>query len=287
MTKNSNKKVVLITGCSSGFGLRIAARLASLNYCVIATMRNMSKQNDLVGEISLRGGEADILRLDVSDVDSIKNVVQHIKGKYGRLDALVNNAGYGIGGFFEDLTQEEIREQIETNFFGVQNVTRESIPLMREQKKGTIVNISSISGLYALPCFGAYNASKWALEGFSESLYYELFPFGINVCLIEPGVYKTKIFHENRRCAVNFFNPKSPYYELSQNVQKRINDHVKVINRDPEDVAVLAEKLIGLEHPPFRNIPDASSKIIYALRRFLPFGFFSWAMRRLMRLNSK
>ena len=163
MIENSNKKVVLITGCSSGFGLRIAARLASLDYYVIATMRNLSKQNDLVGEAVLRGGEIDVLRLDVSDINSIKDVVRHIKEKYGRLDVLVNNAGYGIGGFFEDLTQEEIREQIETNFFGVQNVTREAIPLMREQKRGTIVNISSISGLYALPCFGAYNASKWAL----------------------------------------------------------------------------------------------------------------------------
>ncbi|MDP8263961.1 MAG: SDR family NAD(P)-dependent oxidoreductase [Candidatus Aceula lacicola] len=287
MIENSNKKVVLITGCSSGFGLRIAARLASLDYYVIATMRNLSKQNDLVGEAVLRGGEIDVLRLDVSDINSIKDVVRHIKEKYGRLDVLVNNAGYGIGGFFEDLTQEEIREQIETNFFGVQNVTREAIPLMREQKRGTIVNISSISGLYALPCFGAYNASKWALEGFSESLYYELIPFGINVCLVEPGVYKTKIFHENRRCAANFFNTRSPYYELSQGVQKRINDHIKVVNRDPEDVAILIEKLINLDRPPFRNIPDTSSKIIYALRRFLPFSLFSWAIRRLMRPKSK
>ncbi|MDD3374690.1 MAG: SDR family oxidoreductase [Candidatus Omnitrophica bacterium] len=287
MTKKSNKKVVLITGCSSGFGLRIAARLASLDYRVVATMRNLSKQDDLVEEIALRGGEAEILRLDVLDVDSIKNVIKYIKEKYGHLDVLVNNAGYGIGGFFEDLTQEEIHSQMETNFFGVQNVTREALPLMREQRKGTILNISSVSGLYGLPCFGAYNASKWALEGFSESLYYELKPFGINVCLIEPGLYKTKILHENRRYATNFFNPQSPYYKISQSFQKRTNDRVKISGRNPEDVAVLVERLISSNSPPFRNIPDASGKLLYAFRKFLPFGLFSRLVRYVTRLNSK
>ena len=115
------------------------------------------------------------------------------------LDCVVNNAGYGIGGAFEDLTQEEIREQMETNFFGVQNVIREALHLMRNRGEGRIINISSVSGFSASPCFGAYNASKWALEGFSESLRYELKPFGIKVLLIEPGIYKTKILTENRR----------------------------------------------------------------------------------------
>ncbi|MCX5682023.1 MAG: SDR family oxidoreductase [Candidatus Omnitrophica bacterium] len=223
-----------------------------------------------------------IFFLDVTDVESVKNAVSKIKAQHGRLDVLVNNAGYGIGGFFEDLTQDEIRSQMETNFFGVQNVTREVLPLMREQKHGLIINISSISGLAAWPCFGAYNASKWALEGFSESLFYELMPFGIKVCLIEPGVYRTKIFYENRKYATNFFNHDSPYYKTSQIFQKRLNDHIKANDRDPEEVAATVEKLINSENPSFRNIPDSRSRLLYAVRRFLPFRLFSWIAAKVL-----
>ncbi len=275
MVENSNKKNILITGCSSGFGLHIAARLAASGHNIFATMRDLSKQNDLAGEVSLRGGKIEILQLDVTNIISVKQAVFKMREKAGKIDVLVNNAGYGIGGFFEDLTQDEIRDQLETNFFGVQNVTREVLPFMREEKKGIIVNISSIAGLYALPCFGAYNASKWALEGFSESLLYELAPFNIKVCLIEPGVYKTKIFYENRRYAKGFFNTKSPYNNFSQAFQKSTNDHLKVTEKDPEEIAILVEKLINAKNPAFRNIPDSNSRFLYAMRRFLPFRLFS------------
>jgi len=277
MAENPIFKVVLITGCSSGFGLRIAARLSAGSYHVVASMRDLDKKNNLLGEVEIRKGKLDLVRLDVTDISTIKEAIETVKSQYGRLDVLINNAGYGIGGFFEDLSQDEIRAQMETNFFGVQNVTREVIPLMREQGQGLIVNISSVSGLYGLPCFGAYNASKWALEGFSESLFYELLPFGIKVCLVEPGVYKTKIFYENRRYASRFFNQESPYYEISQAFQKRTNDHVKADNKDPEDVAILIEDIINNDNPSFRNIPDAQSRFLYLLKRFLPFRLFSWA----------
>ncbi len=287
MIKNPNKKVILVTGCSSGFGLRIAVRLASLNYFVIATMRNLSKKDDLVAELALKNAEAEILRLDVSDVNSIKDVISYIKNKHGRVDALINNAGCGIGGFFEDLEQDEIRSIMEINFFGLQNVTREAIPLMRDQKKGTIVNISSVSGFYALPCCGAYNASKWAVEGFSESLYYELLPFGINVCLIEPGVYKTKIFYENRRYAKRFFDDQSPYFNTSQSFQKRADDRVELNARNPEDIAMLVEKLIKSKNPSLRNIPDMNSRFLYIARKFLPFRVFALIVRFATRIQSK
>lgn len=276
MTENLQKKVVLITGCSSGFGLRVAARLSVGPYHVIATMRNLSRRNNLLGEVELRKGKIQLFKLDVTDPESIRSTILRIKEQHGRVDVLINNAGYGTGGFFEDLTQEEIRAQMETNFFGVQNVTREVLPLMRAQRSGRIINISSISGLMAWPCFGAYNASKWALEGFSESLFYELLPFGIKVCLVEPGVYKTKIFYENRKYAKNFFNEDSPYYATSQMFQKRINDHIKMSEKDPEEVAELVERLIESENPSFRNIPDLKNRLLVLLRRFLPFRLFSW-----------
>ena len=206
--------------------------------------------------------------------------IEIIDSECGRIDVLVNNAGYGIGGFFEDLTQEEIRAQMETNFFGVQNVTRRVIPFMRRRKGGTIINISSVAGLYALPAFGAYNASKWSLEGFSESLWYEMKLFGIHVCLVEPGTYNTTIFHANKRCAKDFDNHQSPYYSLSQFLNKRVDNYVAKVKNDPENIARLVEKLISMKNPPLRNFPDWQSRILSVSKRILPFSIFAWIIRK-------
>ncbi len=280
MKRNLNSRVVLITGCSSGFGLLTAARLASKGYKVIATMRNLNKTGALMEEVKRRGGNADIFPLDVTDKLSVQNSILKIAAKYGNIDVLINNAGYGIGGAFEDLTDEEIRQIFETNFFGVQNVTRAVIPLMRQNKSGKIINISSVAGFSASPCFGAYNASKWALEGFSESLRHELKFFGIEVYLIEPGTYKTKIFYENARYAKNFYNENSPYYPISKFLEKRIREFVDDCHKDPEDVPALVEKLIKATAKPFRNIPDIESQTLYILKKFLPFRIYSFLIQR-------
>jgi len=282
MPQVSNPKVVLITGCSSGFGLHTAAHLAKNGYKVIATMRNLEKQNALLNEVHRRGGEVDVLQLDVTNKASIKEAIKQIAAKYGYVDILVNNAGYGLGGFFEDLTEEEIRQIMEVNFFGVQNVTREVIPLMRQRKKGKIINISSVSGFSTSPAFGAYNASKWALEAFSESLRYELKLFGIDVLLIEPGTYKTKIFYENARYAANFDNPESPYYPASQHFKKKVMSYVADCHKDIEEIPALVEKLIKAVNPSFRNIPDIESKTLYILRKILPFSVYSWMIRTVL-----
>ena len=275
MSPVENKKVVLITGCSSGFGLLIAARLSATGHSVYATMRNLDKKQDLLDEVARRGSEVSVLQLDVTNTESIRTAVDTVKSQSGRIDVVVNNAGYGIGGFFEDLKEAEIRSQLETNFFGVQNVIREVVPLMRQHHSGLILNLSSMAGFYGMPAIGAYNASKWALEGFSESLYYELKPFGIHVSLIEPGLYKTKIFNENGRYAENFHNQQSPYYQASQFLFKRTMEHVDSDKKSPEDIAILAEKLINSPNPPLRNIPDTKSRILSILKRLLPFRVFS------------
>ena len=280
MNSQKNSKVILITGCSSGFGLLTAARLASKGHQVIATIRNLSRQGALLDEVKRRRGEVNILKMDITDPISIQNVITEIGAKYGYLDVLVNNAGYGIGGFFEDLTEEEIRQQFETNFFGVQNVTRQVIPLMRQKRKGKIINISSVAGFSASPCFGAYNASKWALEGFTESLRHELKFFGIDVFLIEPGTYRTKIFYENARYALNFNNPQSPYYPISQHLQKKIQELVDDCHKDPEEIAIMVEKLIFAKDPPFRNIPDIESQVQFFFKKFLPFRMYSWLIQK-------
>ncbi|MDP2654183.1 MAG: SDR family oxidoreductase [Candidatus Omnitrophota bacterium] len=285
MGKTSQPQIILITGCSSGFGLLTAARLASKGHQVIATVRDLNKSGALRDEVKRKGGEVDIVLLDVTDKSSVQSALKDIAARYGFLDVLVNNAGYGIGGFFEDLTDEEIRQQMETNFFGAQNVTRAAIPLMRPRRKGKIINISSIAGFNGSPAFGAYNASKWALEGFSESLRHELKFFGIDVLLVEPGTYKTKIFYENARFAKNFRNEHSPYYRISLFLEKRVKDYVDDCHKDPEDVAELIERLINASRPSFRNIPDIESQFVYILKKFLPHRVFSAITRKILLQN--
>lgn len=273
-------QVILITGTSSGFGFVTAAYLARRGHTVYATMRDMGKKDFLLTEVRNAPGKIHVLGLDVTRPETIAHAVSKIATDQGYLDAVVNNAGYGIGGFFEDLTDEEIRHQMEVNFFGVQNVTRAVIPLMRSRRQGKIINISSIAGLNATPCFGAYNSSKWALEGFSESLFHEMKLFNINVCLIEPGTYRTKVFFENAKYAKNFDNPVSPYYPMSQHLKKMVLDYVHKTDKDPLRIALLVEKLLIQKNPPLRNFPDLETKFLLGMRRVLPFGIYSFLIRR-------
>ncbi len=282
---SNSPQIVLITGCSSGFGLLTAARLASQGHTVVATMRNLDKQGPLLEECQRRNVTVHVLPCDVTDRLSVHNCFKEVGARYGYLDVLVNNAGHGIAGFFEDLTDEEIRAQMETNFFGVLNVTRAAIPFMRPRKRGTIINISSVSGFSASPCFSAYCSSKWALEGFSESLRYELKPFGIDVFLIEPGTYKTKIFYENGRYAKHFHDEDSPYYEMSAYMEKKVKAFVDDCYKDPEDIAVLVEKLIRSRQPSFRNRPDIETQTLFFLRKCLPFRFYSFLINKAIPLN--
>ncbi len=277
-----SKKNILITGCSSGFGLLMAVRLSAAGHHVIATMRNLGKKETLLKEVERRGGTIDLLPLDVTDTASIDKVIEHITEQYNHLDVLINNAGYGLAGFFEGYTDEEIRAQFDTNFFGVLNVTRRAIPLMRGQTGAKIINISSRAGLSASPCFSAYTSSKWALEGFSEALRYDLKPFGIDVLLIEPGVYKTEIFYDNARRAKDFENPQSPNFQRSQYLKGKAMDVVGACRSNPEQVAILAEKLIHARNPSFRNMPDAGGRWAYIIKKFIPFRIYSWIVDRVV-----
>ena len=237
-------------------------------------MRDLNKQSALLSEVNRRGGEVIVRQLDETDKASLQRTVNDIASQHGFLHVLVNNAGYAMGGAFEDLSEQDIREQMEVNFFGVQNVIRAVIPLMRPRREGRIINISSVAGLDASPGLSAYNASKWALEGFSESLQAELAQWGIHVLLIEPGTYKTKIFHENERLAANFNNPDSPYYTMSQHIHNRLINYVNHCHRDPENIAVMVEKLIHHKNPSFRNMPDIECRMRVMLRKFLPFRLY-------------
>lgn len=183
------EKVVLITGASSGIGLATAKLFQSKNWKVAATMRK-PEESDHLGKIV----DLECIRLDVTDIDSIKSAIAETLEKFGRIDAVVNNAGYGLLGPFEAATDEQVRHQFETNVFGLMNVCREIIPYFRGQKRGHIVNISSLGGRTVFPFSSLYNSTKWAIEGFTESLQYELEPFGIKLKIIEPGPIKTDFY---------------------------------------------------------------------------------------------
>jgi NAD(P)-dependent dehydrogenase (short-subunit alcohol dehydrogenase family) len=284
---NLRKKVVLVTGTSSGFGMLTVLKLCSKrNYHVYASMRNLNKSQELLNRVKEAGGQIDLLELDVTNNETIKNAVSKIKNDFGYIDVLINNAGIAFGGFFEDLNQEEIRIQMETNFFGAQNVIREVLPLMHIKGSGRIINISSVAGLIGYPCLGAYNASKWALEGFSESLNLELAPFNIKVILVEPGSFKTKIFDENALYTKNVHNKESNYYEYSQYIlSKRINE-LKKFRPDPDIAAKKIVELIEKKNPKFRNVVGLDAKIQLIIKKILPYKLFSglvafFAMRKI------
>ena len=280
MSRHDTQKAILITGTSSGFGLLFAARLSAQGHLVYATMRDLKKQQPLLDEAAKRGGQVLVRQLDVTRPDSVKAVVDEIKDRHGHIDVVINNAGFGLGGFFEDLDESEIRGQMEVNFFGVQNVCRQVVPLLRARGEGLIINISSIAGLTATPCLGSYNASKWALEGFCESLYYELSPFGVKVVIVEPGTYPTKIFTDNARYGKNYHNPQSPYYPYSCRLENFVQDHVQKSKKDPEDVARLVERIIATPNPRLRYVSDFSSWVRAMASRIIPPSWYNFIFRR-------
>jgi NAD(P)-dependent dehydrogenase (short-subunit alcohol dehydrogenase family) len=164
----------------------------------------------------------------------------------------------------------------------VQNVCRQVIPLMRQHSSGKIINISSIAGRVASPCFSAYNSSKWALEAFSESLYFELGLFGISVVLVEPGSYPTHIFTHNAQYAGNFDNAQSPYFLFSQKLKHLTEENIKKLNRDPQDVARLIEKIVNNPHPRLRYVSDFSSWLRVMAQRILPACLTASIFRRII-----
>jgi short-subunit dehydrogenase len=245
-------QVALITGCSSGIGYETALMLARNGYHTFATMRNTKKSDSLEEIIRKERLDLNIRELDINDNTSIENTINCIKREANRIDVLINNAGYGLVGFFEDLTLDEIRNQFETNFFGVLNITKKIIPIMRLQKSGTIINVSSGAGQVGFPGISAYVSTKIAIEGFSESLMYELLPYGIKVVIIEPGVIKTNFF---RNCIVSEHSMKksSPYSRSLDKFQRNV-ELMQEHATSPIDVAKVIIQVLGNNEPKQRYI---------------------------------
>ncbi|EEL16799.1 Short-chain dehydrogenase/reductase SDR [Bacillus cereus 95/8201] len=275
-----NKKVAIITGASSGFGLLTTLELAKKDYLIIATMRNLEKQANLISQATQLNLKQNITvqQLDVTDQNSIHNFQLYIK-EINRVDLLINNAGYANGGFVEEIPVEEYRKQFETNLFGAISITQLVLPYMREQKSGKIINISSISGQVGFPGLSPYVSSKYALEGWSESLRLEVKSFGIDVALIEPGSYNTNIWEVGKQLAENQSETTSPYKEYMDKIQKHINSGSDTFG-NPIDVAKKIVDIAEAKRTTLRYPIGKGVKFMILARKILPWRLWEYLVLR-------
>jgi NAD(P)-dependent dehydrogenase (short-subunit alcohol dehydrogenase family) len=252
-------KVALVTGSSSGIGFETALGLARNGYHTYASMRD-TKKGAKIKEIATKEKlPISIIPLDVDSPESIKAAISQIMSEKKRIDVLVNNAGYGIFGCLEDLSVEEFKAQFETNFFAIIRLIQEVAPIMRNQKSGTIVNVSSVAGRIGFPGSPAYISSKFAIEGLSECLRYELSPFGINTIIIEPGVIKTNFF-SSMKMPKNA-KPDSPYKDITNKVVAGVKMMAEM-GTPPKEVADVIIKAVQ-EKNPLPRYPVGNDAIMF------------------------
>ena len=256
MTSLVSKRVWFITGCSSGFGQAFAQAVIAHGDQLVATARHAEQIATLASEHpdQVRG-----MALDVTNAEQVQETVKTAVDAFGHIDVLVNNAGYGLFGAFEELSDEQIRQQLEVNLFGAMNVTRAVLPFMRAQRAGHLVQISSVSGQVGSIGFSAYQASKFALEGWSEALSQEIAPFGIRVTIIEPGTFRT---NWAGRSMVKS-QPISAYRETTESRREQIQAENGSQRGDPARAAQALIAVVESEHPPLR-LPlgtDATTRI--------------------------
>src|ERR1043166_2709224 len=230
----TSHKVAVVTGSSSGIGYETSLMLARNSFLTYATMRNLNKSENIKLVATKENLPIRINQLDVTDDVSVKNTVQAILSETGRTDVLLNNAGYGLNGAFEDLAMDEIKAQYETNVFGLIRTTQSVLPIMRRQKSGIIVNISSGAGRFGFPGSSAYISTKFAVEGLSESMSYELEPFGIKVVLVEPGVIRSNFVTVVVKKSQD---PNSPYSQIMQKTATVFENMMATVSSSPDIVA--------------------------------------------------
>jgi NAD(P)-dependent dehydrogenase (short-subunit alcohol dehydrogenase family) len=258
-SNNNNKpngesiRIAVVTGSSSGIGFETSLMLARNGFQTYATMRNPKKGENIKSIATKENLPIHIEQLDVTDNKSVTNAIQAILTEAGRIDVLVNNAGYALTGAFEDLAIEEIKAQYETNLFGLIRTTQAVLPIMRKQKSGTIVNISSGAGRFGYAGGSAYVSTKFAVEGLSESMAYELEPFGIKVILIEPGVIRTNAF-KNVVLAKKSQNTNSPYSQIMQKMSASFEHMLENASSSPDLVAKVVLQAVTSENPSLRYL---------------------------------
>lgn len=280
MMKTNYGNTVLITGASSGIGQAISIALAKMGFNVYGTSRSEKPDtyNEIISSSDNYKGFLRMIQLDVCSEESIKKAVDLVVSEEGTIDILINNAGMGIAGSVEDTTTEESLKQFDTNFFGVLRMCRNVIPIMRNNKKGLIINISSVAGLIAIPFQAMYSSSKYAVEALTEALRIEIKPFGINVSMVEPGDTKTN-FTEKRIYAAGA-NRNSAY---STKFEKSIKamEKSELNGPGPDKIVKAVIKIINMKNPPIRITAGFSYKVIVFLKRILPARLVSYIVSKI------
>lgn len=262
----SDQQVVLVTGASSGIGKAIAEFLADKGYYVYASARSRNKLE------TMRSKNLEPLQLDVTDGDAVRAAVEQIKASKGRLDILINNAGYGIYGTVEGLTQEQVRRAFDVNVFGLGQVTQAVLPLMRAQGSGTIVNMSSVVGKVSMPVLGWYAATKHAVEGLTDALRLEVKPFGINVVMIEPGSISTG-FEDTAMATLAECSDPECYTDMRDGFGKIIrNGYASAPG--PQVVVDQVYKAITARNPKARYTAGRDATMFIAMKGLLSDGLF-------------
>jgi len=284
-TKTKPTKVAVVTGSSSGIGLLSAVELARRGYQVVATMRAPDRRGRL--DEAAKDGLApriDVRRLDITEFDSIPAVISGIVRDHGRIDVLVNNAGFALGGFAEDIQLQELRQQLETNFFGHVAVTKAVLPTMRAQKSGHIIMVTSIGGRVGQPVISSYCASKFALEGWSESLRIETHSLGIHVSLVEPGSFETDIWTRNTKVAELATQPDSPNRERG----RRFTEFIKSQGGNratAEPVAKLIADIADDPNPKLRYMIGKDAKLQWWLRALVPWRSYERMVAKAVKID--
>jgi NAD(P)-dependent dehydrogenase (short-subunit alcohol dehydrogenase family) len=279
------QRVVLISGATSGIGRDTALLLArSGGYRVYAGYRDTAQGKALLEEAKKANLPLKTVSLDITDAESAQAAVDTAIKEMGRLDVLINNAGFGLAGAIEDLEVSEIKDQFETNVFGQMHLTKAALPHFRTQRSGTILFLSSMAGLVAYPLFGAYCASKHALEAFAESLRYELKLFGVKSILLEPGKFQTGFVKTNMRVGKNCENPDSAYSAIIKDVREKYYAEDEKAP-SPKVVAKKILKIIEIKNPHLRYRVGADSQVIIFLKRFMPFRWFEAMVTKVLGMN--
>jgi len=274
-------RVALITGCSSGIGLAIATEAARAGNVVYAGVRDPAS----VAGLASTSGIVPV-SLDVTSAADREAAVERVRREQGRLDVLVNNAGQALGGFLEQLEEDEVRRLFDVNVFGAWAMTRVALPHLRSAR-GLVVLMSSMSGRSALPGLGAYAASKFALEALGEAWRHELTPFGVRVVLVEPGAYRTEIFGRNRRLGRRVKDAASPYAPFVERFDVLATRTVERLARDPSEVARLVVSLFDAPRPALRHPIGPGARLRSLLLRVAPFSLVEAILRRVMRPSAQ
>jgi NAD(P)-dependent dehydrogenase (short-subunit alcohol dehydrogenase family) len=281
-----DQKVAVITGSSSGIGLLTAIEFAQHGYTVVATLRDLGRAMGLE-EAAQRAGvpnKLDIRRLDVTEFDSISGVIDGIARDHGRIDVLVNNAGFSMSGFAEDMSLDELRRQFDTNFFGVVALSKAVIPVMRRQKTGCIIQVASIAGRVGNPLLSAYCSSKFAVEGWSESVRMELRTLGIRVVVVEPGSFDTDIWTRNVTIAKGALDPNSPNRERA----RRFSEFVKGRSKKYPDARVVAQLILRIANNPnprLRYMIGRDAKLHLLAQRLLPWRTYERMITKAVKID--